>query len=391
MRACVVLALLAALLAPTPGAAQTIYELNFDERPSFLPNNTVVLTFDDGPDEMHTGKTLDVLKEKNVKATFFINTDNAAKVDVDLAMQALVRRIVDEGHELANHSVHHLALALQTPQSLEEEIAGVERTVCHVVGKRVPRLTLFRAPFGDPYLGPLHGVGYDWIAPIVAKHAVHVGWNIDSNDWRAAAGDGETVYRNVTGLLKKPGQGAYGIILLHSIHSQTVAALPRIIDYVRTNGFVFKLSEDVVRARWGKTSAQLVPAGQVCAMDPPDAGADGPTSTLADAGAPVDERPEPDARTLEADARIETPPADAATPGAGGTGGKGGAGTGGTRGTPGTGGATPPDEGQGGKPGPTGNASAGAGCSCRMAGAGSVPWVALLGLAGLHARRRFRR
>src|SRR5215216_5063752 len=190
MRASVVPALLAVLLVAGPSAAQTINELNFDERPTFLPSNTVVLTFDDGPDEMNTAKTLDVLKEKNVKATFFINTDNAANVDVNLEMQALVRRIVDEGHELANHSVHHLALALLKPAELEMEIAGVENTVCNVVGARVPRLTLFRAPFGDPYLGPLHGVGYEWISPIVAKHAVHVGWNIDSNDWRAAPGDG---------------------------------------------------------------------------------------------------------------------------------------------------------------------------------------------------------
>jgi len=387
MRASVIPLLLAVLLATSPTAAQTIHELNFDERPSFLPNNTVVLTFDDGPDEMHTARTLDVLKEKNVKATFFINTDNAAKVDVDLAMQAVVRRIVDEGHELANHSVHHLALALLKPGELEMEIAGVENTVCHVVGMRVPRLTLFRAPFGDPYLGPLHGVGYDWIAPIVAKHAVHIGWNIDSNDWRAAAGDGETVYRNVTGLLKKPGQGAYGIILLHSIHSQTVAALPRIIDYVRSNGFVFKLTEDVVRARWGKTSAQLVPAGTVCALAPPDAGADGP-AVAPDAGAPVDQRTEPDARTPGVDAKVEAPPADAAPPGTGGTGGKGGAGTGGT---PGTGGASPPDEGEGGGPGRTGNAGAGAGCSCRTAGTGGGSWLVLLGLVAVHARRRFRR
>ncbi|HET7718801.1 MAG TPA: polysaccharide deacetylase family protein, partial [Acidimicrobiales bacterium] len=321
MRAPVVPVLLAGVLVSATARAQTIHELNFDERPAFLPNNTVVLTFDDGPDEMHTGKTLDVLKEKNVKATFFINTDNAANVNVDLAMQALVRRIVDEGHELANHSVHHLALALQTPQSLEEEIAGVENTVCNVVGNRAPRLTLFRAPFGDPYLGPLHGVGYDWIAPIVAKHAVHVGWNIDSNDWRAAPGDGETVFRNVTGLLKTPGQGAYGIILLHSIHSQTVAALPRIIDYVRSKGFVFKLTEDVVRARWGKPSIQLVPPGKVCALAPPDAGADGAGAAPPDAGPGADGRPEVDAVVPGVDAGRDGAGAPAGT--GGGTGGNG--------------------------------------------------------------------
>jgi MYXO-CTERM domain-containing protein len=394
MRASVVTVVLASLVS-VPAAAQTIYELNFDERPSHLPTNTVVLTFDDGPDEMNTAKTLDVLKEKSVKATFFINTENAGNVNMEPAMEALVRRIVDEGHELANHSVHHLALALQTPASLEAEIAGVEETVCRVVGARVPRLTLFRAPFGDPYLGPLHGVGYEWISPIVAKHAVHIGWNIDSNDWRAAPGDGDTVYRNVTDLLKTPGQGAYGIILMHSIHSQTVAALPRIIDYVRSKGFVFKLTEDVVRAKWGKSSAQLIPAGKVCNTVPADAGVDGPPPAP-DAGAADQRAAEPEAAPQGDAARVEAGvAADAPAPDVGGTGGKsgtgGGPGTGGKAGTGGSAGATPPDEGEGGKAGPPGNDSSSAGCSCRTASPGGAPWLALLLVATLTAGRRFRR
>jgi len=165
---------------------------------------------------------------------------------------------VAEGHELATHTVHHLDLTLQSVEKIEEEIVGVETTVKAVFGADAPPLTLLRVPFGRPYQSAAGSAAYQKVAPVVARHAVHVGWAIDSNDWRYA-NDPDQVYAHVTGLIRQPGQGAYGIILLHSIHAQTVAALPRLIDYMRANGFVFKLTEDVVRARFGgRTSAELL-------------------------------------------------------------------------------------------------------------------------------------
>jgi peptidoglycan/xylan/chitin deacetylase (PgdA/CDA1 family) len=248
----------------------------------------MVLTFDDGPDDTYTVKVLDILKEKNVKATFFINTNNAINVEDNVAPQLAIRRIVDEGHELGSHSVTHPALALQTPAGMEEELAGVERTVCRILGAKAPRLTLFRAPFGDPYLGPLHGVGYDWIAPIVAKHAVHIGWAIDSNDWRFPDAP-DAVFNSVSGLLKTAGEGSWGVMLMHSINPQTVAALPKIIDYIRSHGFVFKTTEDVVRARYGKSSGELVPGTNKC-TGPGVIGA-----AHNDAGTPIDPTQDPSA------------------------------------------------------------------------------------------------
>jgi MYXO-CTERM domain-containing protein len=401
------------LAAASPGsiarAAPTIYEINFDERPAYLPNNTVVLTFDDGPDDTNTAKTLDVLKQKNVKATFFINTDNAANVNDSPEMQALVRRIVDEGHELANHSVHHLALALLKPAELEDEIAGVEQAVCNAVGARAPRLTLFRAPFGDPYLGPLHGVGYDWIAPIVAKHAVHIGWALDSNDWRTPDNP-DAVFANVSGLLKTPGQGSYGIILMHSIHPQTVAALPRIIDYIRNKGFVFKLTEDVVRARFGKVSASLIPGTKTCtgagtgadggAPDGPGDATDGGPSAADSQPANADASNVIDAANVvldaSADARSDASiEPDAGRDASGGSGGGpgGSSGTGGRAGTGGSGagGAGVGDDGEGGTTGSGSRHAASRGCAYRAPDAPARGrWWLLLGLVALAISRRRR-
>jgi hypothetical protein len=178
----------------------------------------------------------------------------------DGVAQNLLRRIVAEGHELATHTVHHLDLATLSPEKIEEEIVGVETAVKAVFGAGAPPLTLLRAPFGRPYQSAAGSAAYQKVAPVVARHAVHVGWHVDSNDWMYQ-NDPDRVFNHVTGLIKKPGQGAHGVVLMHSINPQTVAALPRLIDYMRDGGFVFKLTEDVVRARFGgRSSAQLVGA-----------------------------------------------------------------------------------------------------------------------------------
>jgi peptidoglycan/xylan/chitin deacetylase (PgdA/CDA1 family) len=352
-------------------AAPGTYEIDFTEQPDYLPKNTMVLTFDDGPDEMYTVKVLDILKEKNVKATFFINTDNAINVEDNVAPQLAIRRIVDEGHELGSHSVHHPALALLKPAELEEELAGVERTVCRILGARAPRLTLFRAPFGDPYLGPLHGVGYDTIAPIVAKHAVHIGWAIDSNDWRFPDAP-DAVFDSVSGLLKTAGQGSWGVMLMHSINPQTVAALPKIIDYIRSHGFVFKTSEDVVRARFGKSSGELIPGTNPC-TGPGIIGA-----AHDDAGTPLDPSKDPSAPIADASAPNpgtsgtggsagpvdpDPSPGTGGAPAAGGSSGSNGGGNSASGGKSGSGGAGNPSSsgssGSGGSPGQNINGTAG--------------------------------
>src|SRR3954454_1785900 len=99
-------------------------KIDFTAKPSYIPNNQIVLTFDDGPDYISTPKVLDVLKQNGVKATFFINTINWGNVDKDQQGKDLVKRIVAEGHELGNHTVHHPHLGGMTPDQIEAEIAG---------------------------------------------------------------------------------------------------------------------------------------------------------------------------------------------------------------------------------------------------------------------------
>ncbi|MBC7659533.1 MAG: RICIN domain-containing protein [Chitinophagaceae bacterium] len=239
------------------------YELGFENNPSYVPNNVIVLTFDDGPDYSNTAKVVDALKSKNAKGTFFINAENWSSISQDEPMKVLIRRIVGEGHELANHTARHLHLSALSSADIEKEISEVEVDVKNIFSGQGPRLTILRAPYGDPYQDndPNHpSAAYNLVSPIVAKHAVHVGWQIDASDFDCPDGNGDCVYNNVTSQLATPGYGKNGIILMHAVYSQTVAAVPRIIDYARNNGFVIWSVNDLVKARYGKISGDLIGA-----------------------------------------------------------------------------------------------------------------------------------
>lgn len=230
-------------------------EIPFGRRPSYLPGNTLVLTFDDGPDLVNTPKVLDVLARESVQATFFINTESWTSLRENAVARAIVRRIVEEGHSLANHTAHHLRISRLPAETIEQEIAEVEIVTREILGSEAPRLTLFRAPFGDPYVGHRWGPTFRKVAPIVARHAVHVGWNIAPTERACPSGAGLCVLASTRRQLDR---GAYGVVLLHSTKAETAAGLPAIIAEARRRGMRFLSVEDAVRARYQRSSAELV-------------------------------------------------------------------------------------------------------------------------------------
>lgn len=245
--------------------AQAFPELGFEDQPTYLDRKEVVLTFDDGPDWVNTAKVLDILRDKAVPAAFFINGNNWSNLDSEVPMQDLVRRIVREGHELGNHTQHHEHLPQLSDADIESEIAKVETSVKRILNEPNRSLTLLRAPHGEPYQN--REPDFDRVARIVARHAVHIGWNIDSADWTCAPFDGACVRDHV---LSEIDAGKYGVILLHSVHSQTVAALPGLIDELRRRGFTFKRTEDAVRRKYGRDSAQLLNRGPTITLPEAD-------------------------------------------------------------------------------------------------------------------------
>lgn len=132
----------------TTAAAATEVDLAYVEPRSQLPpiapdvtgRPLVALTFDDGPTPDRTPYVLDVLRSKGVRATFFIQGDQAA------AHPDLVGRIRDDGHVIGNHSQTHPWFPGLDPAAAEEEIVRAKRTLEQLTGSRP---TLFRYPFGE--------------------------------------------------------------------------------------------------------------------------------------------------------------------------------------------------------------------------------------------------
>jgi peptidoglycan/xylan/chitin deacetylase (PgdA/CDA1 family) len=183
----------------------------------------IALTFDDGPDPVYTPKLLDLLREKGVKATFFVVGKRAEQ------HPEVVRRAWAEGHLIGNHTWSHYPLfCFLMPRRLRTEIERGTESIRRICGFR-PRL--FRSPVGlrHPLLAPyLQNAGLEYIS-----------WRIRTRDTLTA--NPSVLARRI---LSKASIG--DIILLHDrLPGGTDAmleALPRVIDQLRERGFQFVLA-----------------------------------------------------------------------------------------------------------------------------------------------------
>jgi peptidoglycan-N-acetylglucosamine deacetylase len=182
----------------------------------------VAITFDDGPDPEWTPKVLDILKAAKVKAAFFLVGVNAERYP------GLVRRIVDEGHEIGNHTYYHPNLALCWPEHIRLELNATQLLLETITGRAT---TLFR----PPYAADTQPSQLSELTPLqIAQELDYlvVLENIDPQDWAKPGAD--IILRRI-----KQQRRDGNIILLHDgggDRSQTVAALPRILDWLHTRG-----------------------------------------------------------------------------------------------------------------------------------------------------------
>lgn len=182
----------------------------------------VALTFDDGPDPEWTPKILDILKAADVKAAFFVVGVNAERYP------GLVRRIVNEGHEIGNHTYYHPNLALCWPEHIKLELNATQLLIQSLTGRAT---TLFRPPYAaDTQPSSL----LDLIPLRMAEELNYlcVLENIDPQDWTRPGA--EAILQRI-----KQERHDGNIILLHDAggdRSQTVEALPRIIEYLKARG-----------------------------------------------------------------------------------------------------------------------------------------------------------
>jgi peptidoglycan-N-acetylglucosamine deacetylase len=171
----------------------------------------VALTFDDGPD-LETGRLLDLLKQRRVRATFFVLGRQVEK------HEALARRIAGEGHEIGNHTWNHERLTTLSRTGIRQNLQRAAEVVERVTGTSP---ALVRPPFGASNNSVATAAG----APIVL-------WTVDSRDWRNR--DPDQVHERVTAAVR-PG----AIVILHDTRKTSVDAVPRILDTLERRGYTF--------------------------------------------------------------------------------------------------------------------------------------------------------
>jgi peptidoglycan/xylan/chitin deacetylase (PgdA/CDA1 family) len=235
----------------TPQDPGTFPSTGFDAKPSYIPNDVVVMTFDDVPNGNITTGDLTTLAGEKVHADFFANTMNYQGTDGYPVLQ----QIMTDGHYIGNHTMTHPHLATEpNAAAVEAEIKGVETVINMLTNGSKPHLTRFRAPYGEPFQANWPNEADSLVAPVISKYAVEVDWNFDSGD--SAGMDPLT---EIQANLKTPGKGnAYGVILMHGVLQNTNTDLKKIVDYFRTNGFKLATVEDYICWEYGKHSWDIV-------------------------------------------------------------------------------------------------------------------------------------
>jgi cellulose synthase/poly-beta-1,6-N-acetylglucosamine synthase-like glycosyltransferase/peptidoglycan/xylan/chitin deacetylase (PgdA/CDA1 family)/spore germination protein YaaH len=208
----------------------------------------LALTFDDGPDPSWTPKILDILKQKNVPATFFVIGLDANK------WPELLRREYAEGHEIGNHTYTHPDWEGPnlSPTQIRWELNLTERLIESIVGAKS---ILFRPPFGIDH-EPEYAEEVAHLPTAQDMGYLIIGQKVDPNDWsQESPGVPISAEKIVENILHEAPKG--NIVLLHDgggNRSQTLAALPQIIDTLRDKGYQFVSVASLI----GRTRAQVM-------------------------------------------------------------------------------------------------------------------------------------
>ena len=183
----------------------------------------VAMTFDDGPHAANTPRLLDMLKARNIKATFFVVGQCAAEYP------AIMKRIVAEGHEIANHSWSHPLLSKMGEGSVTDQLQKTHDAIVNTTGV-APKI--MRPPYGGFTANQRAWANGKWGYKIIL-------WDVDPLDWKIR--NAEHVKSEI---LRHAVAGS--IILSHDIHKSTVDAMPDTLDGLTGRGFKFVTVSDLL-------------------------------------------------------------------------------------------------------------------------------------------------
>jgi len=206
-----------------PGAPELLKKYN-----AFYIGDTskkvVYLTFDEGYENGYTPKILDVLRDNNTKATFFI-TGPYLKQHPEL-----VRRMVEEGHIVGNHTIHHPSLPTLSDYEIEEEVLGLDRAFREKFGKSMKYLRPPKGEYSERTLEITSKLGYR-----------NVFWSFAYDDWyRDKIRGPEYAYNMV---MRNLHNGA--VILLHAVSKDNADALDMIIKGIKERGYTIGTLDEI--------------------------------------------------------------------------------------------------------------------------------------------------
>ena len=192
----------------------------------------IYLTFDDGPSSTITPAILDILKEEGIKATFFVT-------DKSDSLNYLLLREKNEGHSLALHTASHNYAKIYTSETnFLQDLTQIHDKVYKVTGVDTK---IIRFPGGaSNTISKKYcpGIMSNLTKTVEGQGYTYFDWNVDSDD-AGSAKTSQDVYKNVTTSLKK---NRANVVLMHDFENnhKTLEALRDIINYGKTNGYVFK-------------------------------------------------------------------------------------------------------------------------------------------------------
>ncbi len=192
----------------------------------------VAITLDDGPHPVNTQKVLDILKEHNAKATFFMvgqNVENNSNV---------VKAVYNSGSEIGIHTWSHKQLTKISTDEVIQEVSRTSDAIFNITGQR-PKLV--RPPYGSVN---------DNVKNALKEYPLIL-WNIDSLDWKSRDES------KIVPLVMEHVEDA-DIILLHDIHATTIPALEKIVSQLDEAGYEFVTVSELIEAKGYDTTKTRV-------------------------------------------------------------------------------------------------------------------------------------
>ena len=218
--------------------SQYLYEQSIGEMPKGADGRKVAyLTFDDGPSEKITSRILDILKEENIKATFFVI---GKSVDESEKNQQIVKRMAQEGHSIGNHTYSHNYSYLYPNRSVNVHnfVNDLEKTNSVLKGVLGDEFStrVIRCPGGH-----MSWKNMKYLDKVLKSNEYYqVDWNSLSKD---AEGEKKNADELLDNVIKTLGDKEKAVILMHDTYSkeETVKALPMVIRYLKEKGYEFRI------------------------------------------------------------------------------------------------------------------------------------------------------